>query len=617
MKLLIDCTGLESDDFSCEARDVLVKLSQWLISGTGRVDVHVLLHGNGENQANFSMLQLLKAFLPSDLIWTWESPAHIKSAQSVALELKKAVISKINPDIVFIASMPQSIDTFNDFIECYEGIVISGMINLSSDILTDDVLGKLLSTELLVHEPFIRGEVAKSNLKKLEYQGAFVHLVQSQTESGFDAFLHALTQKHRLKKSEKSLSGKDISGLIDMFLPQLSEKDKVPFAQAVARNFPQSTKPQLLIDISALNFEDAKTGIQRVVRSILFALLKVPPTNYVVRPIYGCRKLGTYRYASKYLAANDISQDDLLDRPIDYKRGDVFIGLDLHHLVVERFKPLFRKMSMYGVRVHFVIYDLLPILFPQFFELDATAHASWLKAISEFDAPICISQSVAQEYSTWIASQGLTYTPKAPVWFHLGADIENSKPSQGLPPEASHTFEAIESKVSFLMVGTIEPRKGYAEVLDAFEQLWAKGQDINLVMVGKEGWFVDALIKKLKSHKEKGKRLFWFSRVSDEYLALLYQKCHCLIAASYGEGFGLPLIEASQKRLPIIARDIPVFKEVAGEYAHFFKSEGSDSLSSAIDAWLVLFEQGRHPQSSNMPHLTWQESAKQLIDSIS
>ena len=56
--------------------------------------------------------------------------------------------------------------------------------------------------------------------------------------------------------------------------------------------------------------------------------------------------------------------------------------------------------------------------------------------------------------------------------------------------------------------------------------------------------------------------MLWLEGISDEYLDKVYAASTCLIAASEGEGFGLPLIEAAQHKLPIIARDIPVFREV-------------------------------------------------------
>jgi glycosyltransferase involved in cell wall biosynthesis len=158
------------------------------------------------------------------------------------------------------------------------------------------------------------------------------------------------------------------------------------------------------------------------------------------------------------------------------------------------------------------------------------------------------------------------------------------------------------------MVGTVEPRKGHALALEAFEALWSAGQRVNLVIVGKQGWMVDALAHRLRQHHEQGKRLFWLEAVSDEYLEKLYASANCLIAASEGEGFGLPLIEGAMHGLPILATDLPVFREVAGAHASYFEGKAS-SLAAAIREWLELFGRQEHPRSDAMPYLTWRESA--------
>jgi glycosyltransferase involved in cell wall biosynthesis len=166
------------------------------------------------------------------------------------------------------------------------------------------------------------------------------------------------------------------------------------------------------------------------------------------------------------------------------------------------------------------------------------------------------------------------------------------------------------------MVGTVEPRKGQRQALDAMELLWKKGVDANLVIVGKQGWMVDELAERLAAHPEKDCRLFWLPGVSDEMLLELYRRASALLAPSEGEGFGLPLIEAAQHGIPIIARDLPVFREVAGEHAEYFSGLGPDDLADALERWLALHREGKAPVSTGMPWLTWQQSAQQLLDAV-
>ena len=77
----------------------------------------------------------------------------------------------------------------------------------------------------------------------------------------------------------------------------------------------------------------------------------------------------------------------------------------------------------------------------------------------------------------------------------MGADVDNSAPTAGLPSNAGSTLNHFRARPTFLMVGTLEPRKGHVQTLDAFEQLWQSGDDINLVIVGKQGWMVEELFE--------------------------------------------------------------------------------------------------------------------------
>ena len=239
---------------------------------------------------------------------------------------------------------------------------------------------------------------------------------------------------------------------------------------------------------------------------------------------------------------------------------------------------------------------------------------------------ICISNAVADELRLWLKNNPPERKEQLMIdAVHLGADINASAPSTGLPDNAEKVLKTISATPTFVMVGTIEPRKGHLQTLAAFELLWEQGHQVNLVIVGKEGWTslpngqrrtIPQIVTRLRKHKELGNRLFWLEGISDEYLDKIYAASTCLIAASEGEGFGLPLIEAAQHKLPIIARDIPVFREVAGEHAYYFNGLDPQVLADAIKHWLTLRAEDKAPRSDNMPWLTWNQSAQQLLAAI-
>lgn len=391
--------------------------------------------------------------------------------------------------------------------------------------------------------------------------------------------------------------------------------DLEQIAYCLSFNAPVSGSKQLLLDISVLETIDLKSGVQRVVRSILLEMLKNPPKTYVVRPIYFDDK--QYRYAQNFVSAiagrAPIEKEDEI---VDFRQNDLYLALDITAHLIHKTYDIYAYLQRAGVKVYFIIYDILFANNRHWWVDSVSANLNeWLEGIAEVSTGfICISEAVADEVQEWM-DQNPPNRPSFPevMSFHLGADIENSAPSKGLPDNSESILTHLQSKPTFLMVGTIEPRKGYKQTLEAFETLWSQGTDINLVIVGKEGWLIDGLIKKLHNHPEKDRHLFWLEGISDEYLEKVYAASTCLVAASEGEGFGLPLIEAAQHKLPIIARELPVFREVAGEYAYYFNNDNNpELLSYTIICWLDLLRKDLHPKSDNMSWLTWRQSTQQL-----
>lgn len=375
---------------------------------------------------------------------------------------------------------------------------------------------------------------------------------------------------------------------------------------------------QLLVDISQLVLHDYKTGIQRVVRSVLSELLAHPPAGFRVEPVYARPGQPGFLYARTFLHGLGHGPD-APDGPITVWKGDVFLGLDLNHQAVLTQPAFYEALRRAGVKVCSVVYDLLPILLPKAFHgLDGSSHARWLAALARMDGLVCISRAVADEALAWLEAHGPRRDRPLPIgWFHLGADLEASLPSRGLPPEAGELLETLRDRPTFLMVATLEPRKGHRQVLEGFDRLWARGLDANLLFVGREGWSTEKLVHQLRhTHPERGRRLFWIEGASDEFLEQLYGASACLIAASEGEGFGLPLIEAAQHHIPILARDIPVFREVAGEHALYFSGPDPESLAERVAEWLALAEAGQAPGSEGLRGLTWSESTRDLMQVV-
>lgn len=402
----------------------------------------------------------------------------------------------------------------------------------------------------------------------------------------------------------------------------------VNLSQAIAVSLPlQRPARRLFLDITATCSHDLKTGIERVARALLTAWLESPPVGFRVEPVYLAHAGGQWhhRLASRYtLDLLGCATAALGDDPVQPQNGDVVFVLDItgDSLVRATQAGLFDVYRNAGAEVHAVVYDLLPLQLPHVFPQGADqGHAAWLKAVATFDGAVCISKAVADDFSAWYSALDGLRSPRRPFrvgWGHLGADVSSSAPSLGMPGNADQVLGAMKDRPSFLMVGTIEPRKGYLQVLQAFDRLWGEGIEVNLIIVGREGWKgllsemrrdIPETVVRLENHPQRNHQLFWLDDASDEYLERIYGASTCLLAASYGEGFGLPLIEAAQHGLPLLVRDLPVFREVAGEHACYFEAPSTADLAFAVRGWLRDFEAGKHRASDGLPWCTWSESA--------
>lgn len=375
---------------------------------------------------------------------------------------------------------------------------------------------------------------------------------------------------------------------------------------------------QLLVDVSVIHRSDAGTGIQRVVRSLWLQLMQSPPMGYSVCPVFATRQHG-YRYASHDFLTAQAQPPGAGNTQVQAHSGDIFLGLDLaaHLLPLHQAEILRWKRS--GVKLHVVVYDLLPLQHPEWFNPKTTRHFErWVRCVAVYaDHVVCISETVKQDLLAWLgASFGLLPSTVRASSIVLGADIEASAPSGGLPHDAETLIARLRSTPSVLMVGTLEPRKGYDQALAAFEELWQQpGPEPLLVLVGRPGWKTEALQKKLRTHAEAGQRLFWLDDASDEYLANLYAVCSGVLVASRAEGFGLPIVEAALHGKPVLARDLPVFREIPVKGVTYFDSQTPRGLAAALMLWLKSTAYiPTRPAAQTLP--TWQLAATRLVQTL-
>lgn len=350
---------------------------------------------------------------------------------------------------------------------------------------------------------------------------------------------------------------------------------------------PSATKHTLgskrvFVDISILRRHDAGTGIQRLVKSKLEEILSHPPHGYIVQPVAATKS--RFYQPVTWPGAPAPSNDDIDIKP---GPGDVFFGLDLCANIIPHHRRRLIEWKRCGVTFIFVMYDLLPLQRPDWFsgKLSA-AFRRWMPVVAILaDEVKCISNAIANDFNNWIydrynlSSANITVSVmpiKASDWMH-----RLTRES----PETDRIFSA--TRPFFLTVGTVEPRKGHAHLLDAFDLLWASKPNFTWVIVGQPGWKTSALQRRIKAHPLLGSSLFWLDRAGDDQLGTLYKNCYGVISPSFAEGLGLPVLEALEMNKPVLARNLPVYQELPGAEKIQLFAQGANNaeLANAVSVF--------------------------------
>ena len=187
-------------------------------------------------------------------------------------------------------------------------------------------------------------------------------------------------------------------------------------------------------------------------------------------------------------------------------------------------------------------------------ETRAVLDAQWRRNLARAREVVTVSQAVRDEL---LAAEPLD--PDRVTAIHHGpghlSRQDGGEPPEGLP------------RRYILHVGTIEPRKNVELLLAVWQQWVAENPSAPaLVLCGRSGWKSDDLHGMLARAEADG----WLRRpgyVDDAALAALYRHALAVVCPSLHEGFGLPVVESMAAGTPVVASDIPVFREVAGDAA--------------------------------------------------
>ena len=431
---------------------------------------------------------------------------------------------------------------------------------------------------------------------------------EKSAKKALSIFKSFYTEKQNTIEIDKDILFKKISEL-----NLLSNQDKMILARTISQNYLKTTNQiTLFIDVSALVLVDDATGIQRVVRALCSELTLIisHKKNIKLELIYS--NPSEHNFYRAIIEENKIVRDEKKEIII-FNENDVILFADLHPSNILSKKELIKELKLRNINVYFVLYDLIPIQYPEFFnKMFVDEYCRMLEIFGFGSGVFAISSTVENKYIDFISTHTPVTRPFKTGHFRMGCDLASSLPS-GIN-DVSLLPKEFKSNSYFLVVSRIEPRKRHLQILKAFELLNKSSKMYHLIFVGKKGWENESTINYIEKKSTEYSWFKWYNRCSDGELITLYQNCKAVINASLEEGFGLPIIEAAFYNRPVIIRDIDIFHEVAGKYATYFSGEDPESLAKAILDWEKLPKDDDQLLSSNIKITNWKDSAHDILD---
>lgn len=396
----------------------------------------------------------------------------------------------------------------------------------------------------------------------------------------------------------------------------------------------------LLLDLSHTCHTRARTGIQRVTRSLLGALggRAVAITHDPHRA--GWRTLQAWERAN--LVASDAGTKRGAHWPLVARlrghlrratqRGSALspqlsalssAGLIVPEVfsatVAQALPPIFAATR--GPRVA-LFHDAIALKFPELTPTKTVARfPGYLAELLAFDGIAAVSEDSRAslvDYWRWL---GVTNPPPVRA-IPLGVEVAVSSgtPPSALPASPSFTGHGGSQPPTILSVGSIEGRKNHLALLEACERLWADGEKFSLHLIGlAHPQTGAAAVARIRALQAAGRPLRYDGPVGDDAVTAAYAACTFTVYPSLIEGFGLPVIESLSHGKPCICSARGALGEsAAGGGCIALDAVDATSLSATIARLLhspaeiaTLATQARARRFK-----TWHDYAEQLADWI-
>ncbi len=277
---------------------------------------------------------------------------------------------------------------------------------------------------------------------------------------------------------------------------------------------------------------------------------------------------------------------------------------------------IFFTLGHYGPRFSKIpyvvtIFDLSYIHYPSLFNKnDLYQLVNWSKySIQKAKQIIAISNStkddIARQYKINKSKISVTY---------MGYDQKTFKPQSKSNIEKAKTKFNIKGDY-IIFVGTLQPRKNIERLIEAFNLVHSKVDNLSLVIVGKKGWLYESIFQRVKD-LDLTSNVVFTDYVPEEDLAPLISGSKLYILPSLYEGFGIPVIEAQACGVPVIVSNTSSLPEVVGNSGILVDPQSVESIAIGIQK--IISNEGLKKDLAikglaNIKRFSWQKCAAETL----
>lgn len=267
------------------------------------------------------------------------------------------------------------------------------------------------------------------------------------------------------------------------------------------------------------------------------------------------------------------------------------------------------KSGLRGTTIH----DLTYLYYPELVEAKNLMHLRRVvpRSIKQADFIITVSEAVKAEL---VKEFGLS--PNKCIVTHIPPDPSYFKKNTN----DVHAKYKIPTKKYIYFIGNLEPRKNLPVLIEAYRHLPSDiKNEYSLVLGGGNGWKTEKSRASIQAAQETGENVIHIGFVDTEDTGALYQNASLFVMPSLYEGFGMPILEAFASKIPVVASDIPVLREVAGDGALYAAADRPEEFTEAIYTVLTSPEQRDNLVANGSKQLrtfSWEKNAQTIIDKV-